>query len=225
MGLKQVFPESELYVVDILPQVIKSLNKNFNIKGVVSTPENLPTDELGSFDLVVAYDLLEHLQNPKKAIDKISEVLNPSGVIFAITPNGYEDVWGHHLLFKFKKEPAKIGINHVYYFDPNSLIKYILNLGFSDLNCHLSHFKGFKNGIGWKVDNSLIVNGSDNFHSEIDESNTLPSYSLDLSNHISQRLIGRSIYQNYVRLKATGIRRYNWRKPYGLNTCIFCSKN
>ena len=46
-------------------------------------------DIKGKYDIIIAFDLLEHLRNPIKIIDKIKRALNKGGIFIFSVPNKY----------------------------------------------------------------------------------------------------------------------------------------
>lgn len=56
-------------------------------------PAALPADH--SFDLVTAFDVLEHLDDPVGAVARIKDSLAPRGLFVATVP-AYQFLWSHH---------------------------------------------------------------------------------------------------------------------------------
>lgn len=56
-------------------------------------PEALPADH--SYDLITAFDVLEHLDDPVGAIARIKDALAPRGLFVATVP-AYQFLWSHH---------------------------------------------------------------------------------------------------------------------------------
>jgi SAM-dependent methyltransferase len=59
-----------------------------NVPSVVADAHHLPFKD-GSFDSVFSSDVLEHLHNPRKAVQEQARVCKPLGTIQAIVPNRY----------------------------------------------------------------------------------------------------------------------------------------
>lgn len=78
-----------------------------------------------SMDIVVLYDVIEHLQNPKSSLKKIGKFLRPKGLLIISTPN--IDSLSFKILGKnwphFKRE-------HLYYFSRKSLSLLLKQCGF-----------------------------------------------------------------------------------------------
>lgn len=56
--------------------------------------ENLSISD-NSFDLVCAFDVIEHVKNDQKAIDELLRVCKPGGTV-AVTVPAYQFLWGPH---------------------------------------------------------------------------------------------------------------------------------
>jgi len=111
--------------VEISSFAIKAAKKLFNIETF-----NVDICELDQiYDCVLAYDLIEHLENPKDYIKEIRERLLPNGYLVIRTPNlaSLEFLMFGNKYHSFKKE-------HLNYFTVQSLIFLLQNCGFSILN-------------------------------------------------------------------------------------------
>lgn len=51
--------------------------------------------ELGTFDLVVSSNVLEHISDPRELIDPIGDLLKPGGLYYLSWTNGLSPWWGH----------------------------------------------------------------------------------------------------------------------------------
>lgn len=74
--------------VDISPSAIAETSKLINKKHLkVLNIEKEPIN--GKYDIILAFDVLEHLKNPKKVIYKIRKALNLKGIFIFSVPNNY----------------------------------------------------------------------------------------------------------------------------------------
>jgi SAM-dependent methyltransferase len=82
----RALPESARYIgVDIHQPSIDYANAHFtDQRATFST--NLP--ELGSCDMIIYADVLEHLTNPRDLLASHSELLRPGGMLVGCIPNG-----------------------------------------------------------------------------------------------------------------------------------------
>ena len=61
----------------------------------------------GNYDLAYAYNVLEHIADPRAFFSKVSRVLNDSGVFWALTPNG------HHPFPVLSRSIERLGLKGV----------------------------------------------------------------------------------------------------------------
>lgn len=93
----------------------------------VGSPEvqSLPAS---TYDLIGAFDVIEHLRDPKQALAYLHAALKPQGIIAIVTPS--LDSWSHRLLgrnwMEYKTE-------HLTYFNRKSLAALLRSIGFTDL--------------------------------------------------------------------------------------------
>lgn len=80
--------------LDVNKFILEVAEKNFEQEGVngefvVGDAEKLPF-KTGSFDVVTSFGLLEHFEDPSKAISEMIRILKPNGLFFAdIVPNRF----------------------------------------------------------------------------------------------------------------------------------------
>ncbi len=109
------FPDSfEKFGIDVSAHAINVAKRrlpdaNFKIGGA---EDKFPYKD-NYFDVVLANDLLEHLENPKTALESIHKVLKIGGVLYITTPNlnavrrkifSYADKKEHHISMFTHKE-------------------------------------------------------------------------------------------------------------------------
>ena len=90
------------------------------------------------FDLVVMYDLIEHVESPRQLLAEASRVLGPGGVICVHTVNvdSYSARWSQGDFFL-----ADITGGHVTLFSPETLNRYLEAAGFQVLSTRTNGFK------------------------------------------------------------------------------------
>lgn len=104
-------------------QKIKSLNSAVNI--LEADALNLPP-ETGQFDLIVALEVVEHLVDPKIAIQNWLKLLKPDGRLLITVP--YKEVIRYFLCIHCNQ---KTPINaHLHTFDKEGLIKLLSHNGY-----------------------------------------------------------------------------------------------
>ena len=98
-GLRPRLPVTGTYFVDISPPVIKQLTAR---GGIVRAGEitALPFGE-GSFDLVAAFDVIEHVEDDERVFGELTRVLRPDGRLILSVPlhparwTTFDDYVGH----------------------------------------------------------------------------------------------------------------------------------
>jgi len=86
----------------------------------------------GTFDVVVAGELLEHLRDPRRVVSEVRRVLRPGGTFVASVPNAYR--LKNRLRFVLGRKPEE-DPTHLQMFSPND-IRALLG-GFEDVQLHL----------------------------------------------------------------------------------------
>jgi len=86
----------------------------------------------GSYDVIVMWDVIEHLLNPAEVVERCAELLLPGGALIARTPNGH--ALGTRgglpgLAYRQLAYPANTP-EHVFHFTPESLSSLLRKKGF-----------------------------------------------------------------------------------------------
>ena len=155
-GLKLVFPDMEITVMDINREVLNFNLKHHNCKITQEVPDNFISQFEEKFDLIIARDIIEHVSDISKVLENINQYLSPNGYFHFITPNGHEDVWKHYLTSLLTHSTSELLINHVNYFDGKGLKKLLLQKGFGMIDYYTYQFKFTLRGIGWKKNQKLM---------------------------------------------------------------------
>lgn len=115
--------------IDINPQLIKAAKDYFGIKTVYyGELPSIKKHVKEKFQYITFFDVLEHLENPKKYIEQLKRYLTPKGKIFVSIPNRYcsphflpidGDLPPHHLTWWSQKSLQYIfetsGFKVIYY--------------------------------------------------------------------------------------------------------------
>lgn len=111
-------PIEGTHFLDISPEAVDALNKKGG-KGVVGNIERMPFDDK-QFDLVLAFEILEHIQNDTQALKEIYRVLKDNGLAVIATP--LHQKW-------FTNADTYVG--HVRRYEPLELLRKITDAGFT----------------------------------------------------------------------------------------------
>ena len=81
-----------------------------------------------TYNLIAAFDVIEHLRSPRQSLAYLYTALEPGGVIAIVTPS--LDSWSRHLLGRYWMEYKT---EHLTYFSRKSLARLLEILGFTDI--------------------------------------------------------------------------------------------
>lgn len=88
----------------------------------------------GAFDVVVLADVIEHVREPARMLERLHQLLKPGGTLFIATPalDSWSARWLRHRWMEFKLE-------HLTYFNRQSLQTLLLDQGFGQLTVASNH--------------------------------------------------------------------------------------
>ncbi|OGM15464.1 hypothetical protein A2V56_00710 [Candidatus Woesebacteria bacterium RBG_19FT_COMBO_42_9] len=130
--ISEKFPEIEYWACDISQASIKLAKSNpGNIKFFVTDAEKLKAKS-NFFDIVIMNSVLDHLNNPKKAIKEVFRVLKTGGTYISGTPIEADMANIHGFFSKFKdfRKFRYEYLGHIHAFTRASLKKMIEGGGF-----------------------------------------------------------------------------------------------
>jgi SAM-dependent methyltransferase len=87
------FKTENLYGIDISEQAIKNCKINGIINSFVMDAQNISLND--TFDIIIASDCLEHLQDDENAIKNWKSLLNVDGTMYVFVP-AFMSLWGYH---------------------------------------------------------------------------------------------------------------------------------
>lgn len=91
-----------------------------------------------TFDMILAFNVLHLLEDPRKTVMRINELLKPEGLFISSTECGGENRWA--LINVFSSIISKIGlVPHISFFDISELEYKIVNEGFKILETENFH--------------------------------------------------------------------------------------
>lgn len=119
------------------------LKEKTGIEAINASLTDLPFTD-NSFDLVCAFDVIEHIENHEKAVDEIFRVLKPKAKYFITVP-AFQTLWSNHDVVnhhyrRYKKNnlnklitKSRLKIEYTLYFNfllfiPISITRFILNV-------------------------------------------------------------------------------------------------
>ena len=102
------------------------------VRGDVNT---LLAKEPEKFDVVTAFDIIEHVQNPANFLQEIREILQPGGILAISTPDT-----GHFLRYLMgSKWPMLQPMQHTVLFSRQSIADLLQRCGFTDIQVDTAH--------------------------------------------------------------------------------------
>ncbi len=82
----------------------------------------------GSFDVIAAIEVLEHLHSPGESLQKVAQLLKPGGLFYYSTGNA------DRMKAKGKDWPYIIPESHIYYYSPRTISLYFSKVGLQVLS-------------------------------------------------------------------------------------------
>lgn len=106
-GFNTTATDYSKYAVSKAHELAKSLKKNIKF-AVVDVQKPIPLN--AKYDIIIAFEVIEHLKNPTQAIKNMKAKLKDNGVLICSTPNGDHDVYidPTHISVKPKNEWQKV---------------------------------------------------------------------------------------------------------------------
>lgn len=83
--------------IDMSRTAINAIQPRFNGRVRVCNVEQHPLPR-GNYDVIAAFNILEHLHQPQKVVAKLYQALNPGGLLFGSVPNKFGPAGGLHTL-------------------------------------------------------------------------------------------------------------------------------
>lgn len=104
--------------IDLSGETILTLKSKYNVTNIIQgNVENLEKLNLEKFEVVIAGEIIEHLNNPGKFMQSLKYVLKADGVVIISTTNAY----CLRRLIRIPFGSESIHPDHVYYFSHRTL--------------------------------------------------------------------------------------------------------
>jgi 2-polyprenyl-3-methyl-5-hydroxy-6-metoxy-1,4-benzoquinol methylase len=114
----------EPHGIDIVPDFVTFARNDLQLKNVhCRSLEELKYDK-HFFDVIVLWDLIEHLPHPSKFLKTINRLLRPDGLLVIWTPNAQNAAWLKENWFGYQP------LQHLYFFSPGTLNQTLQSAGF-----------------------------------------------------------------------------------------------
>jgi len=103
----------EIKGLEISRQAVNYANIKLNLNNIFCGNINEYNFNDIKFDIITLWDVIEHIKNPDKTINKISKILSNDGILFIHTPNAKLQ------LFKARLKKILFGMkSNIHYFEP-----------------------------------------------------------------------------------------------------------
>lgn len=114
----------ELWGIDIAERNVEMAKRNYNLSNIYAQPleEFVKRNEIGKFDIITTFEILEHLPDPAEFLDLIKKILKSQGYLILSTPN----------LDRFGgvKEDWDFPPNHLFRWNKSTLVKLLESRNF-----------------------------------------------------------------------------------------------
>ncbi|MCL2226750.1 MAG: class I SAM-dependent methyltransferase [Oscillospiraceae bacterium] len=127
--LRKIWPESEIIAVEPSDKMA-NMCVGKGIKVFPKMLENLDPVTEGDFELLVAYELFEHLLNPASFLQNVYDLLKPNGYFVLTTLNGM----GFDIQLLWEKSKSVSPPHHLNFFNPKSISLLLQSKGFEAVN-------------------------------------------------------------------------------------------
>ncbi len=124
---------ARVVALDLDLQVVRSVNRT-GIGQVAADALHLPFAD-GSFDRVIASEVLEHIENDLQAIAEIERVLRPSGAVAVTVPRWWPERLCWVLSERYHCKPG----GHVRIYSSRELMEKFVAAGFDVVGSHHAH--------------------------------------------------------------------------------------
>lgn len=122
--LKNAWPRADLVAIEPSADMAE-ICRGKNLKVIESMLEDINPMH-GKFDLLTAFELLEHIHMPFPFAQKMFELLNPGGYIFLTTLN----CLGFDIQLLWEKSKSVFPPHHINFFNPSSIAVLLRRLNF-----------------------------------------------------------------------------------------------
>lgn len=89
----------KVYGIDLSSEAITYAKEHYGQDGITFTMDNveeMETIDKNSIDVVVSFELIEHIKNQNTFLNQVKRVLKPGGLFIVSTPNKYNYPEGNH---------------------------------------------------------------------------------------------------------------------------------
>ncbi len=117
--------------LDILEDAVDDLQRNYGYKGYVGNVERLQEVDLKeTFDVIVAGELIEHLENPGLFLEGVKNFLREDSILIITTPNAFGETY--QKMYNRKPEAEWVNEEHVTWYSSYTLQRILERCGYEE---------------------------------------------------------------------------------------------
>jgi len=117
--------------LDILVDAVEDLKTNYNYNGYVGNVEKLESLNLNDkFDVIVAGELIEHLENPGMFLNGVKRFMRNDSILIVTTPNAFGQVYQNS--YNSTPEVEWVNDEHVTWFSKYTLKRLLERCGYAE---------------------------------------------------------------------------------------------
>lgn len=136
--IAKAYPNASYYGVDVYKKAIEYAKKTYpSIRFFHADAQALPFDT-NSFDLILFYETVEHIEDPRRALEELKRVLKKKGTVIVAMDSGsflFRLIW-----FFWEKTSGRVWQGaHLHPFHHAQLEKLIQKVGFRIVGKKFSH--------------------------------------------------------------------------------------
>ena len=108
----------DVFGIDVIDKHVRQIKELYKLENNVETADFNEYESAKKYDVIIMGDVLEHVSDPVKAIEKAESLLSDDGALWISTPNfdsAVSVIYGH-------KEPMRREQYHINYFSRESLL-------------------------------------------------------------------------------------------------------
>ena len=136
----------DVFGIDVIERHVEDAKKLYGLDAETADFNEFETDR--KWDVIIMGDVLEHVNDPVKAIEKVSAILNDDGAVWISTPSfesAFSAVTAH-------ADPMRRQQYHLNYFSRESLYMLLSKFGMTPVDYHISgHYNGSMEVVALKL--------------------------------------------------------------------------
>jgi len=181
---------------------VKYKNPNVIVHNSILKDADLPKDY---FDIIVAFDVVEHVFNPKDFLKKCFDLLKENGILVVAIPNHNDVLLTNYECEKYQKFYYHKA--HINYFTSHSILDLCESVGFQGgVKSFLDY--SFFNHVHWQQNNKPMLSADKAFVSNVSKNEKINEFykrvELEYEKLINDEMLGGALIFNGIKKINTG---------------------